>query len=155
MICRRMREPSAAYNIARRAKTPLPPKASTLGGERVRNAGRTWPDAEAYCFWVPDGLPEVPPDEPLEDPPVDDLSPWARPVSVLLPPPDLLSPVLLVPVVVLDLLSPVLLLSSPRTEVPPRVVVREWIEVRLRSRSSTPTRSRWPRRISTRSLSRQ
>jgi len=73
---------------------------------------------------------------PLE-PPLDDFSPPCPPL--VLPPvlvPDLL--VVLAP----DLVS-VLVLVEPRTDVSPRVVVRERIE----PRSSTPTR--WPRRIST------
>jgi len=65
---------------------------------------------------------------PLDEPPVEDFSPICpRP---LVPPelPDLLlAPVPVLPdVLVLDfVLSPVLLLVEPRTEVSPRVVVRE------------------------------
>jgi hypothetical protein len=72
---------------------------------------------------------------PLELP-LDDFS---LPCSRLVPPP-VLVPDLLV-VLVPDLVSD-LVLVEPRTDVSPRVVVREWIELR----SSTP---RWPRSIST------
>src|SRR5205809_8129048 len=82
--------------------------------ERARGAAR-----RTYCFWPP----EVPPEEPLMpplEPPLDDFSP---PCSRLVPPP-VFVPDLLV-VLVPDLVSD-LVLVEPRTDVSPRVVVREW-----------------------------
>ena len=102
--------------------------------------GRTRPGAPDYCFWLPEVPPEAPPLEPLVDPPDDDFSPpCARPVSAF-PPPDFVVVCPVLPGLVVDfVLAPVLVLVEPRTEVPPRVVVREWIDVRLPWRSSTPT----------------
>lgn len=80
---------------------------------------------------------------PVELPP-DDFSPTCAPSVLTL---DLL--VVLAPDLtdVLPVVLPVVVLLEPRTDVSPRVVVPEWTE--LRSRSSTPTPTRWPLRIST------
>ena len=121
----------------------LPPKAVCLRREPLVTRANRRPVGN-YCdlFWLPELPPLV---EPLlEPPPVL----WPRPVSEPPPldlgpppdvppldfvPPDFVSVPPFVPVVVL-------LVFEPRTSVSPRVVVREWTEVRLRSRSSTPTR---------------
>src|SRR5207248_9283954 len=94
-----------------------------------------------YCCCWPACPPAVPPQDPLVPPLTEPPAPPPVPARDFVAP----SPVVLVP----DLLdvSPVVVLLEPRTEVSPRVVVREWIE--LRSRSSTPTPRRWPRSIST------